>query len=160
MRIASARAATRGDTRTVNPVRTRPTALELAIATSLAAGAALLATVALRFGAIALALPVVAVAMLVLLRRPGLAVALLVGVVVLGERADTGLLAFTSTLYDPLPIGATPSECLLALAVLAVVLDRLAARAPLRLGGPLALPLALVALAALAGAVTGWSHGA
>ena len=115
---------------------------------------------ALRYGITVLALPVAAVAALVLVRRPAVAVGLLIAVVVLGERTDTGFFPFTSALYDPVGGSASPVEVLLGLALLAVVVDSAAARRPLRLGGPLAFPLALVVLAALGGAATGWAGGA
>jgi O-antigen ligase len=141
-------------------LRTRPAALQISVAGAVAASAALLFAAAWRYGAIVLALPVAGVAALALLRRPAVAVGLLLAVVVLGERADTGFFPFTSALYDPVRRTATPVEVLLALALLAVVLDRLARRRPFRLGGLLALPLALIALAALAGVVTGLAMGA
>jgi O-antigen ligase len=137
-------------------LRTRPTIVQ----TIVAASAAVLLAAAWRYGVVVLVLPIVAVAALALLRRPGVAVGLVLAVVVMGERSDTGFFPFTSRLYDPAHGTATPVEALLALALMAVVLDRLARRRPFRLGGVLALPLALVALAALAGAVTGLATGA
>jgi O-antigen ligase len=138
----------------------RPAALQISVAAGVAASAALALALAWRYGVLVLALPVAGVAALMLLSRPRLAVALLLAVVVIGERADTGFFPFTSALYDPVRGTVTPVEALLGLAALAVVLDRLARGRPFRLGGRLAFPLALVALAALAGAVTGWSTGA
>ncbi len=141
-------------------LRSRPAAPQGSVAAVVAASAALLAAGALRYGLVVLALPVAAVAALALLRRPAVAVGVLVAVVALGERSDTGLFPFTTALYNPIAGSASPVECLLALALLAVVIGRLAAQRPVRLGGPLALPLALIALATLAGAVTGRAAGA
>jgi O-antigen ligase len=143
-------------------LRTRPAALQISVAAGAAASAALALGLALawRYGFLVIALPIAGVAALVLLRHPAVAVALLVAVVVIGERADTGFFPFTSSLYDPVRGTFTPVELLLALALLAVVLDRLAREQPFRLGGLLALPLALVALAGLAGAASGWAEGA
>ncbi|HEY7599534.1 MAG TPA: O-antigen ligase family protein [Candidatus Limnocylindrales bacterium] len=126
----------------------------------LGAGAlALVTAAALRYGPAALALPVAAVGALALLQRPRVAVALAVGVMVVCEGRSDDLLGFAKGVYDPLPFGPTPAECLLALAALAVLLDRLARQQPLRLVGPLTLPLLLVVLATVAGAVTGHFEG-
>jgi hypothetical protein len=141
-------------------LRSRPAIPQGSVVAVVSASAALLTVASLRYGLAVLLLPVAAVAALVLVRRPAVAVGLLVTVVVLGERQDTGFFPFTSALYDPVGGALSPVEVLLGLALLAVVLDRAAARRPLRLGGPLALPLALVVLAALAGAATGWAGGA
>jgi O-antigen ligase len=141
-------------------LRTRPATLQVTVAAGIAASAAIALALVWRYGMLVLALPMAAAVALALLRRPAVAVGLLVAVVVIGERSDTGFFPFTSSLYDPIGGTATPVEALLGLAVLAVVLDRLARRRPFRLGGLLALPLGLVALAALAGAVAGWSAGA
>jgi O-antigen ligase len=134
--------------------------MQISVAAGVAASAALALALAWRYGVLGLALPVAGVAALMLLSRPRLAVALLIAVVVLAERSDTGFFPFTSALYDPVTGSVTPVEALLGLAVVAVLLDRLARERPLRLGGLLAFPLALVAIAALAGAVTGRSSGA
>jgi O-antigen ligase len=120
---------------------------------------ALVGAAALRYGPAALALPLAAAAALALLQRPRLAVALVVSLMVLSEGRSDDLLGFANALYDPLPLGPTPAEALLALAVLAVLLHRLSAERPLRLVGPLTAPLVLVVLATAAGAVTGHFAG-
>jgi O-antigen ligase len=134
--------------------------MQISVAAGVAASAALALALAWRYGVLVLALPVAGVAALMLVSRPRVAVALPIAVVVLAERSDTGFFPFTSALYDPLMGSVSLVEALLGLALLAVVLDRLARERPFRLGGLLAFPLALVAMAALAGAVTGWSSGA
>jgi O-antigen ligase len=130
-----------------------------AAAALLAAGLALVAAAALRYGPAALALPLAAAAAVALLQRARIAVALVVALVVICEGRSDDLLGFTSWMYDPLPLRVTPMESLLALALLAVLLDRLRAERPVRLVGPLTVPLLLVALAALAGAATGLFAG-
>jgi O-Antigen ligase len=124
-----------------------------------AAALALVAAAALRYGAPALALPLAAVGALALLQRPRLAVGLAVGLMVVCEGRSDDFLGFTQAVYDPLPLGPTPAECLLAVAVMAVLVDRLATQRPVRLVGPLTIPLLLVVLATAAGAVTGHFEG-
>jgi len=123
------------------------------------AGLALVGAAALRYGPAALALPLAAAAAVALVQRPRLAVALTVGVMVVFEGRADDLLGFARGMYDPLPVGPTPAECLLGVATLAVVIYRLAAERPLRLAGPLTLPLLMVVLAVAAGAVTGHFAG-
>jgi hypothetical protein len=124
-----------------------------------AAGAlAFFTLAAVRFGTAALALPLAAVVALALIQRARLTVALVVGAMVLVEGSNEDFLGFRG-LYDPVRLGLTPTEGLLGLAVLAVLLDRMRAGRPLRLAGPLTLPLALVVLATVAGAVTGTFDG-
>jgi O-antigen ligase len=126
---------------------------------SAAAALALVAAAALRYGPAALALPLAAVGGLALLQRPRVAVALAVSLMIVCEGRSDDFLGFASGVFDPLPFGPTPAECLLALAVLAVLIDRLATQRPLRLVGPLTLPLLLVVLATAAGAVTAHFEG-
>ena len=125
---------------------------------SAAVGLALVGAAALRYGPAALALPLSAAAAVALLQRARIAVGLVVGVMVLCEGGSDDFLGFPG-MYDPLPFGPTPAECLLMVAVLAVLVDRLSTDRPLRLPGPLTVPLALVVLAAAAGGVTGHFAG-
>jgi O-antigen ligase len=134
-----------------------PGAQRLAVA-SAAAALAVLTLAAIRYGAVTLALPLVGVAALALLQRARIAVALVVGLMVLVEGSGEDFLGFRG-LYDPIRFGLTPMECLLGLAVLAVLLDRMRAERPLRLAGPLTVPLMLVVLATAAGAATGAFSG-
>jgi O-antigen ligase len=122
---------------------------------SAAAALALTGVAALRYGPAALALPLAAVAALALLQRPRVAVGLVLALVVICESRSDDFLGFARVVYDPLPLGPTPAEALLCLALLAVLVDRLRAGRPVRLAGPLTLPLVLVVLAMTAGAVTG-----
>jgi O-Antigen ligase len=130
-----------------------------AAAATAAAALALVALAAPRYGPAALALPFAAVGALALLQRPRVAVGLTVGLMVVCEGRSDDFLGFANSVYDPLPFGPTPAECLLAVAILAVVVDRLATQRPVRLAGPLTIPLLLVVLATGAGAVTGHFEG-
>jgi hypothetical protein len=136
----------------MSAISMRAPGLPRAAVASAAAAVALVGAAALRYGPEALALPLAAAAALALLQRPRLAVALVASLMVLSEGRSDDLLGFANGLYDPLPLGPTPAEVLLALAVLAVLLHRLSAERPLRLVGPLTAPLALVVLATAAGA--------
>jgi O-antigen ligase len=122
---------------------------------SAAAGLALVALAAVLYGPAALTLPLAAAAALALLQRPRLAVGLLVGVVVICEGRGDDVVGFARAIYDPLPFGPTPLELLLGVTLMAVLADRLRAERPVRLAGPLTLPLLLVVLATAAGAATG-----
>jgi O-antigen ligase len=126
---------------------------------SVAAGLALVGIAAVRYGPAALALPLAAAGALLLLQRARLSVALVVALMVICEGRTDDLLGFTRVIYDPLPLGPTPIELLLLLAILAVLAHRLRAGRPVRLAGPLTLPLALVVLATIAGVVTGAFDG-
>ena len=122
-----------------------PGAQRLAVA-SAAAALAVLTLAALRYGPAALGLPLAAVAALALLQRARLTVALVIGLMVLVEGSTDAFLGYRG-LYNPIRFGVTPMECLLSLAILAVVLERMRAGRPLRLAGPLTVPLILVVLA-------------
>jgi hypothetical protein len=125
----------------------------------MAATVAVTGLAAARYGAPALALPLVAAGGIALIQRARLAVGLVVAVVVICEGAAEDFFGFEHWVYEPLPLGLTPAEGLLGLAVLAVLLHRLGSSQPLRLAGPLTLPLLLVVLAGVAGAVTGAFSG-
>jgi O-antigen ligase len=142
----------------MSAISTRAPGIPRAAVASAAAGLALVAAAALRYGPAALALPLGAAAAVALLQRPRVAVGLVVAVMVLCEGGGGDFLGVPA-MYDSLPFGPTPAECLLALAALAVLIDRLSAERPLRLAGPLSLPLALVVLATAAGAATGHFEG-
>jgi O-antigen ligase len=130
-----------------------PGAQRLAVV-SVAAALAVVTLAAVRYGPLAFGLPLAGVAALALLQRARVAVALVVGLMVLVEGSTDDFLGWRG-LYDPLPMGPTPMECLLAVAVFAVLLDRMRAGRPVRLAGPLTIPLMLVVLATAAGAATG-----
>jgi O-antigen ligase len=142
----------------MSAISTRAPGIPRVAVASAAIGLALVAAAALRYGATALALPLAAAGSVALLQRPRVAVGLVVGVMVLVEGGSDEFLGVPG-MYNPLPFGLTPAESLLGLAILAVLLDRLSAQRPLRLAGPLTVPLALVVLATAAGAVTGHFEG-
>jgi O-Antigen ligase len=119
------------------------------------AAAALVGIAALRYGAGALILPLAAAGAVALLQRPRLAVALVVSLMVICEGRSEDLMGFANFVYDPVMSGPTPMEGLLILAVLAVLVGRLGGERPLRLPGPLTVPLLLVVMAAAAGVATG-----
>jgi hypothetical protein len=134
-----------------------PGAQRLAVAS--AAGAlAVFALAAVRYGSPALALPLAGVAALALVQRARITVALVVGLMVMVEGSTESFLGYRG-LYDPIKAGVTPMELLLALAILAVLIDRMRAGRPLRLAGPLTIPLMLVVFATAAGGVTGAAAG-
>lgn len=120
-----------------------------------AAAALLWVAAAVRYGPPALVLPLAAAGGLALIQRPRVAVALVVSLMVVCEGRSDDLVGFANFVYDPLPLRLTPMECLLTLAVLAVLVGRLKTDRPLRLAGPLTIPLALIVLAAVLGLVMG-----
>jgi O-antigen ligase len=125
----------------------------------IAAGAAavlVVAAAAVRYGAPALMLPLAGAGALALLQRPRVAVALVISLMVICEGRSDDLVGFTNFVYDPLPqLRLTPMECLLTLAALAVLVGRLKSEQPLRLAGPLTIPLIMVLLAAVVGLAMG-----
>jgi O-antigen ligase len=143
----------------MSAISLRTPGIPRAAVASAAVGLALVAAAAVRYGPAALALPFAAVGALALLQRPRAAVGLTVGLMVVCEGRSDDFLGFANAVYDPLPFGPTPAECLLAVTVLAVLIDRLATQRPVRLVGPLTVPLLLVVLATAAGAVTAHFEG-
>jgi O-antigen ligase len=124
--------------------------------TAFAAAVAALAALAgvHKLGTAGLLAPV-AVGLVVVLMSNSLAMtAFVVGLTILFEGASFGLFTFTASLYTH----ATVLNVLVALVVASVGLDLLRRRASLWLPGALMLPLAILALAMVAGIATG--HGA
>jgi hypothetical protein len=115
---------------------------------------------ALVVGPVGMLAPVVAVGAACLLARPTVALGLLFAVVVLCEGDELGFAPGLAVVYEPVAAGVAPVDGLLALVVAAVALDVVRRREPLRLPGPLAFPLALFGLAAVAGVVAGVGRGA
>ena len=132
----------------------------------LAAAAAVLSTLAIaaaassRFGLAGLLAPLAIVVTLLLLSRPVEVVTLVVGLVIVCEGPTFGILTFTSHLYTKIYGDLGVLDVLVAVAVLAVGLDLLRSGRPLLIPGPLKLPSALLALAMVAGFVTGHAAGA
>jgi O-Antigen ligase len=105
-------------------------------------------------------LPLLLVLAGIMLSRPVAAVTLVVGLAIACEGEGFGLLTFTSHLYAQVYRDISLLDVLVALAILAVGLDVLRHRRPLRVPRPLALPLAMLALAMAAGVITGRAAGA
>jgi hypothetical protein len=128
----------------------------------LAAGAtALLAFAGIdKLGGAGVLLPVAAVLAAIMLARPLAAVTLVVGLAVFCEGSSFGILTFTSHLYTQVYRDISLLDVLVALALASVGLDVLRHRRPLRVPRPLAPALALLALAMVAGVVTGRAAGA
>jgi O-antigen ligase len=134
---------------------------EILTAAGLAWAALLVALVASRkLGTTGLLVPLGLVAMVVVVSRAKLAVAVIVGLTVLCEGPTFGLLSFSSHLYDQVYKGLSPLDLLVVLAVASVGIDVLRHRRPVRLPPPLVLPSMMLALAMVAGAITGHAAGA
>jgi O-antigen ligase len=131
----------------------------------LVAAAAVLATLAIaaaassRLGVAGLLAPLAIVVTLLLLGRPVEVVTLVVGLVIVCEGPTFGILTFTSHLYTKIYGDLGVLDVLVAVAVLAVGLDLLRSGRPLLIPRPLKLPSALLALAMVAGFVTGHAAG-
>ncbi len=132
--------------------------LFLAVVVSCAVGlVALLAS--RKLGSVGLLAPLLVVLVVLLLRRPAAMVAFVTALVVLCEGATFGLLTFTSKLYENIYHDLTVVDVLVALTALSVGLDALRAGRPLRVPGPLRIPLLLLALAMVVGFVVGHASG-
>jgi O-antigen ligase len=144
--------------------RRRPQALgagELAVAAAASVGTLVIAlAVTRRLGTPGLVVPLVLVLAAILLTRPLLTVALVVGLTILCEGSTFGILTFTSNLYQTLYKNLSVLDGLVALAVAAVGMDLVRKRRPLLLPRPLVLPLCILALAMVAGAFNGYKAGA
>lgn len=132
------------------------------IATAVAAGVtAVLAFAGIhKLGTVGLLVPVAVVLGCILLLRPLLAVTLAVGLAVVCEGPQFGILTFTSHLYIQVYGDISMLDVLVALALVAVGVDVVRHRRPLLVPRALALPLAILALAMVAGVITGYAAGA
>ena len=138
-----------------------PTGSELITTAALAGVVALLGLAGThRLGEMGLLVPAGFVLVCIVLLRPVLAVALVVTLAVLCEGPQFGILTFTSRLYTQVYGDISLLDLLVALAVAAVALDLLRNRRQLLVPRPLMLPLAILGLAMVAGAITGYSSGA
>jgi O-antigen ligase len=110
-----------------------------------------------RVGPVGAIAPAVAVLGLLLLRFPGVALGLLLATTVTIESSSAGLLPPAEVFYDVVGASLTPQDLLL-LAGLGGVLLRFATEDERpRLPEPLVVPLGLLAIAVVAGAVTGYT---
>jgi hypothetical protein len=122
---------------------------------ALAAAAGLAITV---LGPVALVLAPLAVALYVMLTRPAAALAALLVVTVVLEEDEEGFLPVTSRFYEPLVAVASPTDLLLAVVVVAYVLDLGRRGESPRLPGAFTFPLLLLAGAVVAGVLTGYAN--
>lgn len=140
--------------------RVRAPGGELLLAGALALGTLLIAFAAARkLGVLGLLAPLALVLVVSMMRRPVAMVALTVGLVILCEGPTFGVFNFTSGLYHDVYRKLTAVDLLVALTVVSVALDLMIKRRPVRLPRPLGLALALLALAMLAGVLTGHAAG-
>jgi hypothetical protein len=133
--------------------------LLLAAAASLATAALVLGG-ARKLGGAALLAPLAIMLAAIMLRRPVAMVALVAGLVVVCEGPTFGFFNVTSHLYDQFYKGLTPLDVLVVLAIVSVGWELVRDRRPVIVPRPLALPLAILALAMVAGMVTGHAGGA
>ncbi len=132
---------------------------DLWIATAAAAATALLAYAGThKLGTAGLALPLAVVMLIILMRKPVVMVALVVGLAILCEGPGFGIFSFSSHLYDQYK-GLSALDGLVALAVVAVGLDVMRSGRSLHVPRPLAIPLMLLALAMIVGVMMGRAYG-
>lgn len=132
----------------------------VAMAALIAAVALLVALAARAAGPIALLLPLIAGIGLLAVERPKALVAFTVSTFVLVEDSDTWQLDLgRRQLYDPVFASIEPGEALVALAAIAVVLERSRSREALRTR-PFTVPLLLFSVALVVGAFVGLTEGA
>jgi len=129
---------------------------------ALVSGCALLLALAATYklGLGGLVVPLVLVLAAILVSRPLASLVFLVGLVVLCEGPSFGILNFSSNLYQTIYRNLTVVDGLVALVLFSITLDAIRHRRPMRLPRPLALPLAILALAMVGGVVTGHAAGA
>jgi hypothetical protein len=134
---------------------------ELLISGLAAAATALLAYAGMRkLGTAGLLVPLGAVVATILLLRPLVSVSLVVGLVILCEGPTFGIFKFTENIYAQVYKDVSLIDLLVLLAVVSVAVDVVRHRRRPRLPRPLAIPLVLLALAMVAGVVTGHAAGA
>jgi O-antigen ligase len=112
-----------------------------------------------KIGAAGLLVPLVLVLALTLLRNPLVTAVSVIGLVVLCEGSSFGILTVTSKLYGQLYRDISILDVLVALVVAAVAIDVIRDRRPVRLPRPLVLPMVILVLAMLDGAITGHANG-
>jgi hypothetical protein len=113
-----------------------------------------------KWGVAGLLVPLGLVALAILMLRPLAMVSLAVGLTILCEGSTFGLFTFTSSLYGSIVKDVTVLDALVGLAIFAVGLDLIRSRRSLHIPRPLQLPLTILALAMIAGAITGHAAGA
>jgi O-antigen ligase len=96
---------------------------------------------------------------LLLVRRPGVVLALVLGSIILVEGDRQGFLADGARFYDGLAGPLLPTDLLLLLLVVSVVVDLRTRGLEVRTAGTLTLPLVLLATSVAIGSVTGYLDG-
>ena len=112
-----------------------------------------------KLGTAGLLVPLAMIAAIVLITRPVLTLALVVGLTIFCEGPDFGLLNFTSHFYVQVYRDISLLDVLVALVVISAFLDVLRHRRTVRMPRALTFPLAILALAMMAGGVTGHASG-
>jgi O-antigen ligase len=120
------------------------------------ATAAITAFALVEIGLKAAVLPVAAVFLMVLLTRPAVLLGIFLTATVLCEIDPSGFLGFRTFYYNGKP---STSDVLFVAVVVSVAFDLARRRRAPRLPQPLTLPLALIALALVAGLATGYVSG-
>lgn len=110
-------------------------------------------------GTVGLFAPVALIAAAILVTRPVLTLVLVVGLTIFCEGPGFGLFSFTSNLYVQFYKGISVLDPLVGLVVVSAFLDVLRRGRPLWIPRALALPLAALALAMVAGAFVGHEAG-
>ena len=129
---------------------------ELLVAAVAAAATGLIAFAGIhKLGTAGIIAPLALGLVLVLVSNSLVTTVFVVGLTAICEGQAFGLFTFTASLYTH----ATVLNALVALVVVSVGLDMLRRRRPLRLPGPLALPLVLLALAMVVGVAMGHAEG-
>lgn len=133
---------------------------EPALAVIASAGTLLLCGLAAtKLGVTCVLVPLGAVLVYILLRRPVAMTALVVGLAILCEGSTFGLLTFTSDLYTSIYKNLTPLDALVVLMLVSIGWDITRNHRELQLPRVLILPSIFLALGMIAGAITGWGSG-
>jgi hypothetical protein len=113
-----------------------------------------------RVGPMAALLPLIGLVAAYLVSAPRVALAALLGLVVVVELDPVGLLPIGPRVYGSLGFGITPPDLLLGILALGTAVDLVRTRSHPRGIGPMTLPLLAFACACLSGLVTGYFSGA
>jgi O-antigen ligase len=133
---------------------------EPALAALASAGTLLLSVLASSLlGVYCVLVPLGAVLAYILLRRPVVMTALVVGLAILCEGSSFGLFTFTSNLYTTIYKNLTPLDGLVVLTIVSIGWDVSRNRREPRLPRVLVVPAIFLALAMVTGAVTGSGSG-
>jgi len=133
---------------------------EPALAALACAGTLLLCVLASsKLGVDCVLVPLGAVLVFILLRRPVAMTALVVGLAIFCEGSTFGLLTFTSNLYASVYKNLTPLDGLVVLMIVSIGWEVSRSGRELRLPRVLIVPAMFLGLAMLAGAITGWGSG-